>query len=136
MRNKLGRLLPHAAILICNMYVVFWLIDRVNKAMNFIDNGLTKGLLLILGVISLVNARALLLPSRPRRRSMPVRQPVAGLETRRPGQARPGGQTARRPSAAYSRAPAARPAYRDARRRPDGWGYSGRFDDRGEGNRR
>ena len=62
--RRLGRLAPHAAILLCNMYVVFYLIDRVNKAMNFIDNGLTKGLLLALCVISLLNARTLL--KRPR----------------------------------------------------------------------
>ena len=40
------RLVPHVAIVIAGMLVVFFLIDRVNKAMNFIDNGLTKGLLL------------------------------------------------------------------------------------------
>lgn len=60
MLKKTVRLLPHAAILICNMYVVFFLIDRVNQAMNFIDNSLTKGLLSILCVISFFNARALL----------------------------------------------------------------------------
>ena len=60
MFRKLGRLLPHAVILICNMYVVFYLIDRVNPAMNFIDNGLTKGLLTAMCAIALVNARALL----------------------------------------------------------------------------
>lgn len=60
MFNRLRRLLPHAAILICNMYVVFYLIDRVNTAMNFIDNGLTKGLLLALCVIAFVNCRMLL----------------------------------------------------------------------------
>lgn len=46
-------LLPHGAILICNMYIVFFLIDRVNSAMCFIDNEITKGLLLIMCVISM-----------------------------------------------------------------------------------
>ena len=59
MLNRLKRMLPHAAILIGNMYLVFYLIDRVNKAMNFIDNGLTKGLLLALCVLALINARRL-----------------------------------------------------------------------------
>lgn len=66
MRNRIRRLLPHAAILICNMYVVFFLIDRVNTAMNFIDNRLTKGLLLILCVVTWFNCKTLLrLASRP-----------------------------------------------------------------------
>ena len=59
MLRRIKGLLPHAAILICNMYIVFYLIDRVNKAMNFIDNGLTKGLLLVLCLIALYNARRL-----------------------------------------------------------------------------
>ncbi len=68
MRNRLRRLLPHAAILICDMYIVFFLIDRVNTAMNFIDNRLTKGLLLALCVVSWFNCRTLLrLASRPER---------------------------------------------------------------------
>lgn len=46
--NILVKLAPHAAILIGNMYYVFWGIDRVNKSMNFIDNPYTKFLLLIL----------------------------------------------------------------------------------------
>ncbi|MBR1566199.1 MAG: hypothetical protein IJ649_05495, partial [Oscillospiraceae bacterium] len=72
MLKKLERMLPHAAILICNMYIVFFLIDRVNQAMNFIDNGLTKGLLLILCAIAFYNARCLLKPA-PVRRSVPAR---------------------------------------------------------------
>ena len=47
------RLLPHGAILICNMYIVFFLIDRVNTAMCFIDNDITKALLFVMCVISL-----------------------------------------------------------------------------------
>ena len=69
MWKRVERLLPHAAILIGNMYVVFFLIDRVNPAMNFIDNGLTKGLLLVLCAITRYNAlRVLRAPGvRPRR---------------------------------------------------------------------
>ena len=46
--NTLRKLAPHAAILIGNMYYVFWGIDRVNKSMNFIDNEYTKFLLVLL----------------------------------------------------------------------------------------
>ena len=49
--KTLKKLAPHAAILIGNMYYVFWGIDRVNKAMNFIDNGYTKFLLLVMIVL-------------------------------------------------------------------------------------
>lgn len=53
--NILMKLAPHAAILIGNMYYVFWGIDRVNKSMNFIDNPYTKFLLVILIACSGLN---------------------------------------------------------------------------------
>jgi len=53
-------LLPHGAILICNMYIVFFLIDRVNTAMCFIDNGITKGLLVIMCAISMITSISLM----------------------------------------------------------------------------
>ena len=65
MPKKLRAMLPHAAILIANMYIVFFLIDRVNTAMNFIDNGLTKGLLFVMCALVLLDR---LLPRpKPRR---------------------------------------------------------------------
>lgn len=82
MLKKLERLLPHAAILICNMYVVFFLIDRVNPAMNFIDNRLTKGLLLVMCVVALANGYRLLLPWL-RRRRMPAAPRGNGYAPRR-----------------------------------------------------
>lgn len=42
------KVFPHAIILIANMYYVFFGIDRVNKAMNFIDNSITKTLLALM----------------------------------------------------------------------------------------
>ena len=71
MPKKLRAMLPHAAILIANMYIVFFLSDRVNSAMNFIDNGLTKGLLLAMSLIVL--ADVLLPRPRPRRRAQAKR---------------------------------------------------------------
>lgn len=50
--NFMG-ILPHGVILICNMYIVFFLIDRVNTAMCFIDNDLTKALLVIMCAVSM-----------------------------------------------------------------------------------
>lgn len=52
MKYRVLRMTPHCAILISNMYIVFFLIDRVNTAMGFIDNGLTKGLLTIMCLFS------------------------------------------------------------------------------------
>ena len=52
----LRKLLPHAAIIISAMYFVFFFIDRVNPAMAFINNDLTKILLCVLCVIAICNA--------------------------------------------------------------------------------
>lgn len=46
--DTVRKMSPHAAIVIANMYYVFWGIDRVNKSMNFIDNEYTKFLLVVL----------------------------------------------------------------------------------------
>ena len=56
----LRKLLPHAAIILSGMYFVFFFIDRVNAAMAFIDNPITKGLLLALGVLAVFNALTLI----------------------------------------------------------------------------
>ena len=52
----LRKLLPHAAIIISAMYFVFFFIDRVNPAMAFINNDLTKILLCVLCVVAICNA--------------------------------------------------------------------------------
>ena len=62
----LRKILPHVSIVLCNMYIVFFLIDRVNSAMQFIDNGITKALLLVLCVISTINSAFLIRDERRR----------------------------------------------------------------------
>lgn len=52
----LRKLFPHVAIIMSCMYAVFFGIDRVNSAMNFIDNEITKWLLLALCAVSVINA--------------------------------------------------------------------------------
>lgn len=69
MLARIWQLLPHASILICNMYIVFYMIDRVNTAMCFIDNGLTKGLLVIMCLISILNSIILIMRSQSRKRN-------------------------------------------------------------------
>ena len=64
----LRKLLPHAAIIISAMYFVFFFIDRVNEAMAFINNDITKGLLFALGVISIANAVIIIRDDRQRER--------------------------------------------------------------------
>lgn len=65
----LRKLLPHAAIIISVMYFVFYFIDRVNPAMAFINNGMTKVLICILGVISILESVCLIRENRARERS-------------------------------------------------------------------
>ena len=60
----LRKLLPHVAIVLSNMYLVFFAIDRVNSAMSFINNNITKILLVVLCIISTINAAFLILDQR------------------------------------------------------------------------
>ncbi len=76
----LRKLLPHAAIILSGMYLVFFLIDRVNSAMAFINNGITKRLLLALCAISVVEAVWLIRDERAKERR---RQEREAEETRR-----------------------------------------------------
>ena len=73
----LRKLLPHAAIIISAMYFVFFFIDRVNPAMAFINNDLTKILLCVLCVIAICNAVFVIRYNRARARRQKQRQPAA-----------------------------------------------------------
>lgn len=64
----LRKILPHAAIILSAMYFVFFGIDRVNTAMCFIDNEITKVLLVVLGVISVINSCVIIRDDRVRER--------------------------------------------------------------------
>lgn len=74
MKEKLSKLLAHSAIVISLMYFVFFFIDRVNSAMGFINNNITKVLLFILCVLSICNSiRLIALDRRAERRRMKAR---------------------------------------------------------------
>ena len=75
MWKKIRSMLPHLPIVLANMYVVFFLIDRVNTSMNFIDNGLTKAVLLAMAVLSILDW--LLAPRTRRGRSTGARKLAA-----------------------------------------------------------
>ena len=62
----LRKILPHVSIVLSNMYIVFFLIDRVNSAMSFINNDLTKWLLVFSSLVSIVNAISLIHDERRR----------------------------------------------------------------------
>lgn len=67
-RRKLVKtILAHAAIVLSGMLLVLLAIDRVNEAMMFIDNSITKGLLWALCIISILNAARLL--TRPKKKN-------------------------------------------------------------------
>lgn len=73
----LRKLLPHAAIILSGMYLVFFLIDRVNSAMCFINNDITKWLILILCAISVLNAISLIRGERRKIRHQEARVAAA-----------------------------------------------------------
>ena len=74
----LRKLLPHAAIIISAMYFVFFFIDRVNPAMAFINNDMTKILLCVLCVIAICNAVFVIRYNRARARRQQQRTAAQG----------------------------------------------------------
>ncbi len=50
------RLIPHLAIVLSLMIVTFFIIDRFNDAMAFLNNDITKILVLILSLFALIFA--------------------------------------------------------------------------------
>ena len=71
------KIIPHATIVLCNMYVVFYLIDRVNPAMEFITNNITKFLILLMCIFSTVNAILLIRVQRRQKMMQQRRRPAA-----------------------------------------------------------
>lgn len=62
------KIFPHAAIILSAMYVVFFHIDRVNSAMGFINNDITKVLLYVLCALSVINSIVIIRDDRKRRK--------------------------------------------------------------------
>lgn len=54
--KRIIRILPHVTIILSLMFIVFWILDLYNPQMNFINSDLSKTLLLILCISSLVTA--------------------------------------------------------------------------------
>ena len=62
----LKTLLAHLAIILSLMYLVLFVIDRINTAMEFINNDITKTLMAILALLAIANGIILLLTNRRR----------------------------------------------------------------------
>ncbi len=56
MKFNFRDILPHGAIILSLMMIVFYILDQFNDAMAFINNRITKSLLLILSIVSIINA--------------------------------------------------------------------------------
>jgi hypothetical protein len=69
------RLIPHVSIIISGMLIVFFYIDRVNSAMGFMENDVTKMLILILSITSITTS---ILAAFYRRRAEERRRVEAG----------------------------------------------------------
>ena len=79
----LRKLLPHVAIIISVMYFVFYFIDRVNSAMAFINNNITKNLLFALGVIAILESVWLIRSNRAQERRRQQRLQQQRLQQQR-----------------------------------------------------
>lgn len=54
--DKFAAALPHASIILAAMLIVFFVIDRFNSAMGFLDNDGAKILMLLLSITAIINA--------------------------------------------------------------------------------
>lgn len=79
--KKIRYALYHLTIVLAGMYIVFYFIDRVNTAMMFINNDITKFLLLIMCLLTIFNTLQFIYAERERLR----RRLEAKRRSRRPG---------------------------------------------------
>ena len=54
------KLLPHATIILSVMFITFFIIDKVNEKMAFINNDISKVLLAVLAVLAIATSIALI----------------------------------------------------------------------------
>jgi len=121
----LRKLLPHGAIIISLMYLVFFCIDRVNTAMAFINNDITKVLLLVLCIISSINAGLIIADDRKRIRARRQREVQQRAAQQRAAQQRQAQQRTARYD--YDRYERPRREYREVYREDYRREYRGRY---------
>ena len=59
---------PYLSIILCGLFVVLYVADRFNSNMNFIGNNLSKNLLLLLCIVTLISDIVLVRINRRRRK--------------------------------------------------------------------
>lgn len=62
--GMIRKMLPHATLIVAVMFVVFFCIDRVNEAMNFLGVDISKWLLLIFCILSVATSVLLIVSQR------------------------------------------------------------------------
>ena len=67
--KRIRPLVPHLSIILCGLFVVLYVADRFNSNMNFIGNNLSKNLLLLLCIVTLISDIVLVRINRRRRKS-------------------------------------------------------------------
>lgn len=74
------KLVSHLNIILGGMFMTFFLIDRVNTAMGFIDNDISKWLLLIMSMLTITQAAAGLriIRKAEREKNVKLSEPEAG----------------------------------------------------------
>lgn len=66
--KSVAKTMPHISIILAGMLIVFFVIDRFNSAMGFLDNDGAKLLLFVLSVTSIINSVLLITYQRRRDR--------------------------------------------------------------------
>ena len=79
-------LMCHVAVILSLMYLVLFFIDRVNTAMEFINNDVTKILLAVLAAVSAANA--VITWGAQRRQALLARKKQAKKQAEKRGRAR------------------------------------------------
>jgi uncharacterized membrane protein len=72
--KTLKKIIPHISIILSLMFVVFYFIDRINSAMNFINHPLSKAVLLALCIFSIATSILLIGMQRKHERRRELRQ--------------------------------------------------------------
>ena len=54
--KRLSKILPHITIILAGMFIVFWILDILNPAMNFINRKLSNKILLAFCISAIITA--------------------------------------------------------------------------------
>lgn len=66
--RKLSALLPHLCIILSGMLLTFFILDQINPAMAFINNEITKWLMLLQAVLTIICCILLIIFQRRKRK--------------------------------------------------------------------